>query len=173
MAIIQKPVRGYERYVVNSKGEVFSIQTGKKLKPWSSNGYEMVSLAPGKPGTLHNGPRNIRVHRIVAEAFIPNPKKLPFVNHKNGNKVDNTLKNLEWIDPKGNAQHYQKVLRPKKETASNIATMQKYEDEKASEIFTNQKIISVMNLVTANYGRDNPEIIGKVYMTLIGASGQM
>lgn len=50
------------------------------------------------------------VHRLVAKVFIPNPNDLPEVNHKNGNKTDNTVKNLEWISHKDNVLHSLKVL---------------------------------------------------------------
>lgn len=57
--------------------------------------------------TLHNKnhskPR--RVHRLLAAAYIPNPENLPMINHKDGNKLNNSLGNLEWYNQLGNMQH--------------------------------------------------------------------
>lgn len=56
----------------------------------------------------------IKIHRAVAMAFIPNPRGFPFVNHIDGNKGNSTVSNLEWCDPKWNAQHAVKTgLKPK------------------------------------------------------------
>lgn len=65
----------------------------------SNNGYKMV-------GIMVNGKqKSFGVHRLVAQAFIQNPEKLPFVNHLNGDKTDNRVENLEWITNKDNQLH--------------------------------------------------------------------
>lgn len=96
-------IKGYEnKYVVTPNGDVYSIgrifrqklykrQEIIKLKPAISNvGYEFVMLGDGKKMKVH------LVHRLVAEAYIPNPDNLPEVNHIDENKLNNDVSNLEW-----------------------------------------------------------------------------
>lgn len=100
--ILVKPIKGWENlYTISSDGKVFSIRSGKYLKPrLSMDGYERVALCRGR-----NYTREYRVHRLVAEAFIDNPDNLPQVNHKDFNVRNNYFENLEWCTNKDNA-HY-------------------------------------------------------------------
>lgn len=76
-------------YQVSSDGQVKNVATGKiYAQRLNSKGYVIVRIF-GK---------NHRVHRLVAEAFIPNPMNLPYVNHKDENKLNNSMDNLEWCD---------------------------------------------------------------------------
>lgn len=93
-----KEIKEFERYQVSSRGNIKSLNYGghegieKILKPSiSSSGYLTVSLYDnlGIPHTK-------AVHRLVAEAFIPNPENKPTVNHINQNPIDNNSDNLEW-----------------------------------------------------------------------------
>ena len=89
---IWKPIEGYPDYEVSSLGRVKSLNYNhtdkeKILNP-SSGEYLRVYL---------NG-KGCRIHRLVAQAFIPNPNNLPCINHKNENKYDNRVENLEWCD---------------------------------------------------------------------------
>ena len=91
-------VRGYE---VTVDGKVMSNQNkGKPLTPWVSNsGYLMVQ-------TSHKGvAKKMLVHRMVAEAHLPNPEGKPHINHKDGNKLNNHVDNLEWVTMKENHDH--------------------------------------------------------------------
>ena len=96
-----RPVVGYEGlYEVSSYGNVYSMRTKKILKPRDNGrGYLRVNL-------YKNGKqKNCRVHRLVAEAFIPNPENKPTLNHINEIKTDNRVCNLEWMTHKENTQY--------------------------------------------------------------------
>ena len=62
-------------------------------------GYEVVALS------INGVMKDLKIHRLVAEAFLPNPDNLPTVNHKDGNKKNNFLSNLEWSSYTDNQQH--------------------------------------------------------------------
>ena len=59
--------------------------------------------------SLKSKDKHIRIHRLVAEAFIPNPKNKPTVNHYNTDVTDNSVTNLEWATHKEQIEHYHKV----------------------------------------------------------------
>ena len=102
------PIKDFEEYyAVDMFGCIYGIskEVGngrrilkRKTTP-SKNGYEYVNLKAN--GIV----KNKRVHRIVAEAFIPNPNNYPDVNHIDGNKLNNCVWNLEWCSKKWNSQH--------------------------------------------------------------------
>jgi len=99
-----KDVVGYEDlFLVSSSGEIFSKRTKKILKQHNTKaGYLCLSTRiGGRKGKCVL----LRVHRLVAEAFLSNPEDKPFVNHKNGRKDDNNFLNLEWVTSQENAQH--------------------------------------------------------------------
>lgn len=88
------------RYVVTKEGFVINKKTGKVLKyRYGTNGYPSVVL-------YHDdGKTEKDVHRLVAEAFLPNPENLPFVNHKDGNRNNPHVDNLEWCTAAWNSKH--------------------------------------------------------------------
>lgn len=91
-----RDIPGYEGlYEVSNLGRV--RRNGKILKPSKNKkGYLQVSLC--KNGTK----KNARIHRLVAQSFISNPQNLPQINHKDEDKTNNAVENLEWCDSKYN-----------------------------------------------------------------------
>jgi hypothetical protein len=81
-------------------GKVISLKTGKILKPYITSGYYEVYLYEEGRKRIHS-----RIHKMVAKTFIPNPENKPWVNHKDGDKLNNYVDNLEWTTPKENAKH--------------------------------------------------------------------
>lgn len=97
MKEIWETVKGYEKYVVSNLGKV--KQNEIEVKTYQDKrGYVRVSLNNGKANTC-------LVHRLVAEAFIPNPENKPEVNHIDGNKQNNCISNLEWVTRGENVRH--------------------------------------------------------------------
>lgn len=95
-----KDVVGYEGlYAVTSCGKVWSYKQKKFLTPVMMYGYPRVGL--WKDGKV----KREFVHRLVAMAYIPNPENLPQVNHKDENRANCCLQNLEWCDAKYNANY--------------------------------------------------------------------
>lgn len=87
-------------YAVSSDGSIYSLRRGRKLSPKRNwDGYLRVQLWD------HGDCQFVSIHRLVAEAFIPNPEGKPFVNHINGVKSDNRVGNLEWCTQKENIGH--------------------------------------------------------------------
>jgi hypothetical protein len=129
------PIPGFEQYLINQSGVIISKENGKSrkqkvLKTWLNGGYPCVELY--KSGVCHKK----RVHRLVAETFIDNPANLPFVNHKNMDKLNPHVENLEWCDNSSNQLHRYRKLN----TVKDIVPM--YLKEIENLIF---KIKSVSN----------------------------
>ena len=99
-----RPIKNYKGlYEVSSLGRIKSLRTGRLMSPApDSDGYATVSL-------FKNSRKTYRWHRLVLEAFIENVEEKSHVNHKNGNKLDNRLENLEWATPSENIIHSYRI----------------------------------------------------------------
>ena len=99
-----KLINGFENYEVSDDGLVRNVKTKRILKEdikkkRSRYSYALVYL-------YNHGKRRITsVHRLVAEAFIPNPQNLPQINHKDENSLNNKVENLEWCTAKYNINY--------------------------------------------------------------------
>lgn len=106
---IKSLVRVKNNYDINTISLVKVTIPEKIRKPQlSKDGYYRVGLTKNKKQTY------FQVHRLVAEAFIPNPDELPQVNHKDENKLNNCVENLEWCTSKYNANYGTRNERQRK-----------------------------------------------------------
>jgi len=101
---IWRKVKGFEDYMISNKGEVMSFKqskNGKLMKPSiDKDGYLEVGIRD-----FYGKRKYFRVHRLVAIHFIPNPKMLELVNHRDGVVSNNNVDNLEWVTASGNTLH--------------------------------------------------------------------
>lgn len=96
-----KTIPEFPSYEINSLGIIRNRKTGKIKSQYLANGgYYFVTLHKDNEG---GKPR--RVHRLIAEAFIPNPEGKPCINHINGNRSDYSIENLEWCNHQENMEH--------------------------------------------------------------------
>lgn len=93
--------KNFDNYYIDTNGEVYSFKTKRWLKlSKDSKGYKVLKRR-NKP--------DIRVHRIVAQLYIPNIDNKNEINHKNGIKTDNRIENLEWTTHQENCKHAYKT----------------------------------------------------------------
>ena len=122
MEEIWKPIKGFEdKYYISNKGNVLAKnyeRSGKSklLKPTlSTTGYLKVELWTGTKRKIY------KLHRLIAEAFIPNPQNKQFIGHINTIKTDNRIENLRWVT--------------RSENMNNILTRKKFQKVQKKENF--------------------------------------
>lgn len=121
-----RDVVGFEEFFsVSDTGLVLSKRTGKLVKVNTSGRYAFITSRVGG-----RGGKSIyfKVHRAVAQAFIANPDQLPQVNHKDGNKQNNNVENLEWVSASQNSKHaWDSGLNSSKRRVKACGTNSRYE----------------------------------------------
>ena len=90
-------VQEFPNYLIYEDGKVWSKKYNKFLIPWSTRGYHYVTLC-------NDEKKNKQIHRLIAEHYIPNPKNYPCINHKDKNRKNNNISNLEWCSRMYNNQ---------------------------------------------------------------------
>ena len=109
---IFKPIKDFPGYQISSWGRVYSEKTGTYIRPEvMPKGYLRVDLFN------EEGRKHCKVHRLVAEAFIPNPECKPHLNHRDGNNQNNSFINLEWCTNDENVAAAKKLRDMQKESA--------------------------------------------------------
>jgi hypothetical protein len=148
-----KAIRGYEGfYSVESDGRVWTHRRNKYLNPGSgSSGYLSVTI------TRDGKPKAFSIHRLVAMAFIDNPEGKPQVNHKDGNKLNNSADNLEWVTNSENMRH---AVKSGLYSGGVSSRFKRGFDHKRKRKFTDSQVIDMRNRWA---GGESFEEINKTY----------
>ena len=120
-----KAINGFENYFVSNEGRVYNSITDRFIGIKSSDLYKYKRVKLSKDGKVMFAD----VHRLVAEAFIPNKNKFEVVNHINGITTDNRVENLEWCSRSENQKHAYRI---------GLEKPQRGEDNKNSKLSKEQ-----------------------------------
>lgn len=148
-----RDVKGYEGYYqVSNTGKVYSVRSRKLLAlTFEKGGYVSVEL------NVKGKNKRLKVHRLVAEAFLDNPNKKRTVNHKNSIRDDNDISNLEWATHSENIKHAFKY--GDKDTHGESHSHNKLTEKQVIMILqlkgnlTQQKIADMFNVSRENISR--------------------
>jgi len=139
-----KEIKKNPNYLVDEQGFVYNLKGDLKFTRPNRDGYNTVNL------WNNNKPTCYAVHRLVAEAFIPNPDNKPCVNHKDCNKMNNRVDNLEWCTYSENLRHA---------IDNDLITYHKGENVSTSKI-TDEQAHEVCRMMQEGYR--NKEIVNKL-----------
>lgn len=157
---IWRDIKGFEnKYQISNYGRVKSLVRNKRLNNQirkttiSNEGYEKIVL------TNKKYTKTFYIHRLVAETFIPNPKKLKEVNHKDEIKTNNYVENLEWCTRKYNINYGKRNNK-----SSNTLKENNYNSKQIFQYDLNGKLIKKWKSVTeaANFLKINKSILSNI-----------
>ena len=130
-----KIINGFPDYTINTEGQVWSNKSNKFLKPRiTKQGYKQFSLTPpeGKIKQKYS-------HRLVGEAFIPNPDNLPTIDHINRHRFNNRVSNLRWASSKTQSQN--SGMRHTNKSGHTYISYNKYHKKWYVQIYRDKKRI--------------------------------
>ena len=109
-------IQGYEDYIIYDDGDIYSRLSNRYLNPKPrKDGYKRVELCK-------NGDKKLfYIHRLVALHYIPNPDNKPYIDHIDGNKLNNNVKNLRWVTNQENCNAFQKKYSTNTSGIKNIS----------------------------------------------------
>ena len=152
----------YENFSITEHGEIKNLLTNHIYKhSIHKTGYCLVYLPMGKRGKI----KAVRVHKAVAETYIPNPENLPIVHHKDENKSNPDCANLEWVTSKKNTEYHFNELKKHTEYYNNrklsiddinqikIYANSKMSYEKIANIFNVSKT-TISNILNGKYYKE-------------------
>ena len=146
---MKKQIRNYDNYYIYDNGDVLNSNTNKILQgSIGEHGYKYYRLSK-------NGQKKMfYAHRLVAEAFIDNPNRLPVVNHIDGNKLNNNVNNLEWVSYSENTQKWhdnnKNIHRVKQEKHLDDLPNEEWEQIKNTKNYKVSNLGRVWNVKTNN-----------------------
>lgn len=145
--LLFKELKEDSNYLIYNDGRVYSKKVNRFLKGKIDNsGYQVYCLR------FSNGDKMLYAHRLVAEAFLENPLKLPYVHHKDENKINNNVDNLEWISSKDNYQDYLGSHQLKKRTPKYF---EKNLEGEVWKVFEKNTLYSISNKGRIRNNRTN------------------
>ena len=154
---IYKSIDNFSNYEISNTGKVKNIITNKIISQCvnSSNYKKVILTNEGKER------KNLYVHRLIALKFIENPQNLPIVNHKDGNKWNNNISNLEWVTHKENDSHAVKLGLKK------VSTYNRYRVGKTTRRFGFDEVKEIKLLFEKGISKKEISIIFNCYDSII------
>lgn len=145
-----RKLEAFENYLFSKDGRIFSITSNRELKlSMTTTGYKQFAKK------INGKTKFFSVHRLIATAFIPNPENKPQINHKDGNKINNSVENLEWVTSRENILHAistgLSIPKGQKLGEHNLAIKSILYNEKKQHIKTFDCIMSLHLFIGGNY----------------------